>query len=129
MLVLICSKSARKFASYARKLKNLFSWGKRGGAVLCQVHVLPIAVDDAFADLGGGFAFAKLFEGVERFAFANVAAGAVAADEAIEQGGVALALVAVAVARLLIESFANARGGGVGVGGFPVGELRSEAHT
>jgi hypothetical protein len=109
---------------YTFQSKNLLGGGKRGVAVLGQIDVLPIAVDDAGADLGGGFAFAKLFEGVERFALANVAAGTVAADEAIEQAGVALALIAVAVAGLLIESFANASGGGVGVGGFSVGELR-----
>lgn len=93
------------------------SFGGRGKRLLVvrEIHVLPFAADDAFADLRGGLAFVGLLVGIERFADADVAGGAMAADEAVEQAGVALVLVAVAVAGLLVEDAAGATGDEIGV--------------
>src|SRR6266852_9382241 len=93
-----------------------------GLLIFRDVYLLPFAVDDAVADLRGSFALAGLFVGVEGFAHADVAAGAVAASEAVEQALVALAAVAMAIAGLLIENFLDAAGDGIGVEHFEVGE-------
>ena len=80
-----------------------------------DVDGLPFTARDAVADLRGSFSLAGLLVGVEIFANANLTAGAVFADEAIEQAGVSLAAVAVAKTRFLVENFFDAGGDGVGV--------------
>lgn len=83
--------------------------------IFADVDGLPFAADDAVADLRGSFSFAGLLVRIEVFANANLAAGAVFADEAVEQAGVSLAAVAVAIARFLVENFFDAGGRCVGV--------------
>ncbi len=83
--------------------------------VFGKVDGLPVASLDAFADLRGGLALTGLFVGVESFLDTSAAAGAVLAGEAIKQAAMTLAAVTVAIAGLLIESFLDACGGGVGV--------------
>src|ERR1700674_2730979 len=90
--------------------------------VFGEVDGLPFAALDAFANLGGGPALVGLFIGVESFADARSAGGAVLAGEAIEQAAMTLAAVAVAIAGLLIESFLDARGQGIGVSDDGIGE-------
>jgi hypothetical protein len=92
-----------------------FGGGRERRLIFGDVHGLPFTARDAFADLRRSFAFARLFVGVQIFANANLATGAVFADETIEQTGMALAAVAMAIAGLLIQNFFDARGDGVGV--------------
>src|SRR6266852_9463054 len=89
--------------------------GQVGFLVFGDVYFLPFAVDDAVADLRGSFALARLFVGIEGFAHTDVAAGAVAAGEAIEQALVALTAIAMAVAGMLVKNFFDAAGDGIGV--------------
>ena len=83
--------------------------------IRAEIHVLPFAANDAFANLRGRPTFACLLVGVKIFTDANLAAGAVFAGETIQQAAVALAAVAMAIARLLIKNFLNAGRDGVGV--------------
>src|SRR5208283_3699807 len=83
--------------------------------VLRDVHLLPIAAHDAFADLRRLLAPARLFVGIERFLYADVAARAMPAYETVEQAAVPLAAVAVAIARLLIKHFLHAPRHHIGV--------------
>jgi hypothetical protein len=92
-----------------------FGSGGERRLVFGDVHGLPFAASDAFADLRGSFALARLFIGVKIFAHANLAAGAMFADETIEQAAVTLAAVAMAIAGLLIQNFFDGGGHGVGI--------------
>jgi len=76
--------------------------------VLGEVHGLPLTLDYPRANLRGSLSLTQLLVSVEVFADADVASRAVFAGEAIEQTGVPLAAVAVAVTRLLIECFFDA---------------------
>src|SRR6266446_7184095 len=77
--------------------------------VFGEVHGLPLTLDNPSANLRGGPSFAQLLVSVEVFADADVASRAVFAGEAIKQAAVSLAAVAVAVTRLLVESFFDSR--------------------
>src|SRR6267378_941487 len=77
--------------------------------VFGEVHGLPFTLDDRCANLRGDLSLAQLLVSVEIFADADVASRAVFAGEAIEQAAVPLAAVAVAVTRLLVESFFDSR--------------------
>src|SRR5712664_4015238 len=77
--------------------------------VFGEVHGLPIASDDVRTNLRGGLPFAQLLVGVEIFADADVASCAVFVGKAIEQAAMPLAVVAVAVTRLLVKSFLDSR--------------------
>src|SRR5260370_10847406 len=66
----------------------------------------------------------RLLVGVDRFSHAHIAAGAVLAGEAIEQAGVALAAVTMAIAGLLVKDSLHARCEGVRVLYDDVGEQR-----
>ena len=90
--------------------------------VFGKVDGLPVAAFDGFADLCRGLALTGLFVGVESFADASSATGAVLAGETIEQAAVTLAAVTEAIAGLLVESFLGARGRGVGVFDHGIGE-------
>ena len=90
-------------------------WRQISSLVFGDVYFLPIAADDAFADLRGGLTLAGLFKRVEGFPLADVATCTVTAGKAIEKAAVTLAAVTVAVAGLLVENFADAGGDGVGV--------------
>src|SRR6266436_517599 len=83
--------------------------------VFGEVHGLPLTLDNPSANLRGGPSFAQLLVSVEVFADADVASRAVFAGEAIKQAAVSLAAVAVAVTRLLVESFFDSRRNGVGI--------------
>ena len=83
--------------------------------IFADVHGLPLALNDSVADLCGGFSFAGLFVRIQIFANADPATGAMFADEAIEKAFVALAAVAMAVARLLVKNFFHVGCEGVGV--------------
>ena len=83
--------------------------------IFADVDGLPFAANDAVADLRGSFSFAGLLVGIEVFANANLATRAVFTDEAIEQAGVSLAAVAVAIARLLVQNFLDVGGDRVSV--------------
>ena len=90
----------------------------RGGQrflIFADVHGSPFALHDSFANLRGSFSFAGLLVRIQIFADANIADGTVFAGEAVEKTAVTLALVAVTIARLLIENFFNPSGNGVGV--------------
>lgn len=84
-------------------------------SVWCDVHRLPFALDDAGANLRGDFSLARLFVAVEILIDARAANGTMLAGEAVEQTGVAMAAVAVAVARLLVERLLDFGGHRVGV--------------
>src|SRR5712664_2148973 len=83
--------------------------------VSSEVHGLPLTLNNPTANLRGGPSLAQLLVSVEVFADADVASRAVFAGEAIEQAAVPLAAVAVAVTRLLIESFFDSRCNCVGI--------------
>ena len=92
------------------------------GLVFRHVDALPFSALDAFPNLCSGFAFVRLFVGVEIFAFANPAHCGVFACITIEQAAVALAAVAVAIAGLLIEYLFDACGNAVSILGNWIGE-------
>ena len=106
--------------------KALLRWCARrrkvGFAVFGKIQFLPIAFHDAVADLRGHLSFVRLLVGVKGFRHADVAAGTMTADKAVEQAAMTLALIAVAVARLLIENFLDAPGYGVGIENSDVAE-------
>src|SRR6267142_2552058 len=77
--------------------------------VFGEVRGLPLTLDNPCANLRGGLSLAQLFVSVEIFADADVASRAVFAGKAIEQAAMPLAAVAVAVTRLLVESFFDSR--------------------
>src|SRR5229473_5255695 len=77
--------------------------------VFGEVHGLPLTLDNPGANLRGGLPFAQLLVSVEILADADVASRAVFAGKAIEQAAMPLAAVAVAVTRLLVESFFDSR--------------------
>jgi len=83
--------------------------------ILGHVDGLPLAFDDAIANLRAGLALGGLFVGVKIFAHADIAAGGMAADEAVQQAAVALALIAMAIAGFLVQRLLDARGDGVSV--------------
>src|SRR5437879_9774951 len=89
------------------------SLGRQRLLVFGKVHRLPGAFDDAGPNLRAGLAFAGLFIAVKIFVDANVASRAVFAGEAIEQAGVTLAAIAMAIAGLLIKRLLDLRGDGV----------------
>src|SRR5204863_4489690 len=91
------------------------SLGRQRLLVFGKVHRLPGAFDDAGPNLRAGLAFAGLFIAVEIFVDANIASRAMFAGEAIEQAGVTLAAVAMAIAGLLIERLLDLGGDGVGI--------------
>ncbi len=109
-------------------VKNLFCWcvGRRqiDCCVFGGIYFLPIAANDALANLRWSFTFAGLLVGIEGFFHADVATGTMAAYEAIEQAAMTLAAVAVAKTRLLIEDFLAAARDGVSVEDADVGEER-----
>ena len=83
--------------------------------IFADVHGLPFALNDSRADLRGSFSLAGLFVRIQIFADANSATGAVFADEAIEKAFMALAAIAMAVARFLVQNFFHMGGEGVGI--------------
>ena len=83
--------------------------------IFADVHGLPFALYDSRADLRGSVSLAGLFVRIQIFADANSATGAVFADEAIEKAFVALAAIAMAVARLLVQNFFDMGREGVGI--------------
>ena len=83
--------------------------------IFADVHGLPFALNDSRTDLRGSFALAGLFVRIQIFADANSAAGAVFADKAIEKAFMALAAIAMAVARFLVQNFFHMDGKGVGI--------------
>jgi hypothetical protein len=87
----------------------------RGSLILAEVHGLPLALNDARANLRWSFSFAGLLGGVDIFAYADAATGAVFADEAIKKAFVALAAITVAVAGLLVQNFFDVAGEGIGI--------------
>ena len=87
----------------------------RRSLIFADVHGLPFALNDARADLYGSFSFAGLFVGIQIFANAGFATGAVFADEAIEKAFVALAAIAMAIAGLLVKNLFHVRGESVGI--------------
>ena len=66
---------------------------------------MPFALGNGRANLRGGLAFARLFITVEILVDADVTSRAVLAGETIEKAIVALAAVAMAIARFLIQRF------------------------
>jgi hypothetical protein len=87
----------------------------RRSLVFADVYGLPLALNDSVADLCGGFSFAGLFVRIQIFANADPASGAMFADEAIEKAFVALAAIAMAVARFLVQNFLHMGREGVGI--------------
>ena len=83
--------------------------------IFADVHGLPFALNNSRADLCGSFSFASLFIGIQIFTNTDSATGAVFADEAIEKAFVALAAIAMAVARFLVQNFFDMGGEGVGI--------------
>ena len=83
--------------------------------IFADIHGLPFALNDSRADLCGSFSFAGLLVRVQIFAKANSTTGAVFADEAIEKTFMALAAIAMAVARFLVQNFFDMGGQGVGI--------------
>lgn len=83
--------------------------------VFAEIDGLPLAVEDAVANLPGRFAAPRFFVGIESFLDAGFTARTVTADEAVEQAAMPLAAVAMAVARLLVQNFFHAPGGEVSV--------------
>src|ERR1700686_3985499 len=77
----------------------------RRSLVFADIHGLPFTLNNSRADLCGSFSFASLFIGIQIFTNTDSATGAVFADEAIEKAFVALAAIAMAIARLLVENF------------------------
>jgi hypothetical protein len=65
--------------------------------------------------LCGSFSLAGLLVGIQIFAKADSATGAVFADEAIEKAFMTLAAIAMAVARFLVQNFFDMGGEGVGI--------------
>jgi hypothetical protein len=82
--------------------------GKRG-LILGEVHLLPLASLDSFTDLRTALAFSRLLVRVKALANANFATCGVFAGEAVQQAAVALASIAVAITRLLVEDLLNPR--------------------
>lgn len=93
--------------------RSLLSGGRT--LVFADVHGSPFSLDNSLADLRGSFPLTRLFVSIEIFANTDLAARAVTACEAIEQTGMALAAIAMAIARLLIKHFLDARRDGIGV--------------
>src|SRR5437016_10249520 len=85
------------------------SLGRQRLLVFGKVHRLRGGLDDGGPNVRAGLAFAGLFIAVEIFVDANVASRAVFAGEAIEQAGVPLAAVTMAIAGLLIERLLDLR--------------------
>ena len=94
---------------------KLFRRNRNRFLVFEKVDRPPVPALNAFADLRRSLALAGLFVSVESFQNAGFTLRAVLVGEAIEQAAVTLAAVTVAIARLLIESFLDARGSGVRV--------------
>src|ERR1700676_3015246 len=74
----------------------------RRSLIFADVHGLPFALNNFSADLCGSFSLAGLFVGIQIFTNADPATGAMFADEAIEKAFMALAAIAMAVARFLV---------------------------
>src|SRR4029077_4061205 len=119
-----CSLRAMSKNEFPRLLRRSGKWRQIVLGVFRGIHLLPFAMDDAFADLRGRFALASLLVRIKIFLLADIASGAVAADKAIEQAAMSLAAVAVAIARLLVKNFLRAAGNPVRVEGLNVGEDR-----
>lgn len=83
--------------------------------VFANINGLPFAAGDAIADLGGSFSLTGLLVGVEILPDADLATGAVFAGEAVQETGVPLTAIAVAIARLLIEDVFDTAGRSVSV--------------
>ena len=81
-------------------------------------------MDDALADLRGCLALVGLLVRVEIFLLADIAPGAVTADETVKQAAMPLAAVAVAITGLLVKNFFRAAGYDVSVEGLNVREDR-----
>src|SRR5579859_2858111 len=69
----------------------------RIGHVFVAIHMLPLAPDDGFANLRRRFSLAGLFVRVDSLGHADIAHGAMLAGETIEECGVAVTFVAMAV--------------------------------
>jgi hypothetical protein len=108
-------------AEQRRELAGVIPGGRRNLfcrewlVVRAELHVFPFAMDDAFANLRSGFAFAGLLVGIKIFRHTDVAVRAVFAGKTIKQAAMSLALVAVAVAGLLIEKFFDVRSDAISV--------------
>src|SRR5215470_8126372 len=85
--------------------------------VFGDVDLLPFALLDALTNLRGSLALLRLLVGVQSFLLADVAAGTVAADEAVQQTAVSAAAIAVTIAGLLVEDFFHAARDDVGIEG------------
>ena len=81
--------------------------GQRG-FVLLHIDTLPVAALYTFANLRACLALVGLLVGIEIFALANSAGRGVLAHKTIEETSMALATIAVAIARLLIKNFLDA---------------------
>lgn len=75
-----------------------------------QIDLLPLATDDALADLGGCFALFRLLVGIVKLFQADVALGAMRTFKAAVQAVVPHAPVAVAVTGLLMDDVRNLGG-------------------
>ena len=100
----------------------LFGGGNRS-LILRQVDPLPLALFNSGADLGRSLALLRLFIGIDRLTHADPASGAVRAGKTILQALVALASVAMAIARLLVENPLDPCGQDVRILYHHVGEL------
>jgi hypothetical protein len=98
--------------------------GRQRRLVLRHIDALPGAVLDAFANLCARFAFARLLVRIKILSLANPTCRGVFAHITIEQAAMALAAVAVAIARLLIKNFLDARRQSVGILRNRLGEER-----
>src|ERR1700730_1229825 len=87
----------------------------RWSLIFADVHGLPFALNNSGTDLCGSFSLAGLFIRIQIFANADPATGAVFADETIQKAFVALAAVAMAIARFLVQNFFDMSGEGVGI--------------
>src|ERR1700692_2203156 len=87
----------------------------RWSLIFADVHGLPFALNDSRAGLCGSFSFLGLFVGMKILADAGLATGAMLANEAIKKTFVALAAIAMAIARLLVENFFRVGREGVGI--------------
>src|ERR1700740_1060648 len=109
--------------------------------VFGEIYLLPFAANDTVPDLCGRFALLRLLVRIKRFVDAGAAPRPVAAGEAIKQTAMAVAAVAMAVARFLVQNFLHATRSRVGIenqlvcvdrrrhgrGKFALGRLRVES--
>jgi hypothetical protein len=75
-----------------------------GLGIFVEVHSFPISTDNTFANLAGGPSLSGPFVYVKQFLETSGTTGGVLGGVAVQQTGVAMMAVAIAVAWLLIEN-------------------------